>query len=334
MANINELLIGWGLGKQTDIATANLVANVWRMGNLNAKPWPQKPVTEDDSKEIGKSHEFATALFKSHYDPPIYQIQKYASSEMLGWMLCFGLGHPPVIASGQYTITPLMPATDGTELPYFSFIQQIRPGGSSVLDQMLVGCAVKAWKLAINSSPGRGSAMCTADCWTSGKYTEPSAITMPAATVPHEMNAGGLTCTINGVDYITPKSFISLDMGMDNVIRPGYFPGSGSQDGYQIQGRAEIGDRIPTFSFVARYANGSTELTLLRALTTGTAGIGLSYDSNNSLAATWQKIGFEMVELSDAAGIVTVMVTAIPMYHATNGLFSAVVKCPVTGIGQ
>src|ERR1039458_3149231 len=85
-------------------------------------------------------------------------------------MLCFGLGHPPVIASGQYTITPLIPATDGTELPYFSFIQQIRPGGSSVLDQMLVGCAVKAWKLAINSSPGRGSAMCTADCWTSGKY--------------------------------------------------------------------------------------------------------------------------------------------------------------------
>ena len=334
MANINELLIGWSLGKQTNITTAALVANVWRMGNLNAKPWPQKPVNEDDSKEIGKGHEFAATLYKSHYDPPIYQIQKYASSEMLAWMLCFGLGHPPVIATGQYTITPLNPITDGTELPYFSFIQQIRPGGSSVLDQMFIGCAVKAWKLALTSSPGRASAMCTVDCWTSGGYQEPSAMTLPAATVPHEMNAGGLTLTINGIDYITPKNFVSLDMGMDNVPRSGYFPGSGSQDGYQIQGRCEIGDRIPSFSYVGRYAHGSTELALLRALTTGTAVIGLSADANNSLAATWQKIGFEVVEIGDAAGIVTVAVTAIPMYDPTNGLFSAVVKCPVTGIGQ
>ena len=46
----------------------------------------------------------------------------------------------------------------GLELPYFSFVQQIRPGGSAVLDEVLVGCAVKGWKLAIKNSPGRASA--------------------------------------------------------------------------------------------------------------------------------------------------------------------------------
>ena len=334
MANINELLIGWGFGKQTDIATANLLANIWRMGNLNKNPWPQNPVNEDDRAEIGKGHEFATTLYKSHYAPEIYQIQRYASSEMLAWMLCFGLGHPPVVAAGQYTITPLNPVTDGTELPYFSLVQQIRPGGSSVLDQTFVGSAVKAWKLAITKGPGRASAMCTVDCWTSGKYVEPSGITLPAPTVCHELNAGGLSLSINGVDYITPKTFETLDMGWDNAIRPGYYAGSGTQDGYQIQGRGEIGDRIPSFSFVARYLNGSTQLALLRALTLGTAVITLPLDANNSFVGTWQEIGFEMVKLSDAAGIVTVQVTAIPMMHPSNGLFSAVVRCPVTGIGQ
>jgi hypothetical protein len=32
----------------------------------------------------------------------------------------------------------------GLELPDFSFVQQIRPGGSAVLDEMLVGGAIKS----------------------------------------------------------------------------------------------------------------------------------------------------------------------------------------------
>ena len=38
MANINELMEGWGFGKQTAIGTANLVAAIWRHTNLNTKP--------------------------------------------------------------------------------------------------------------------------------------------------------------------------------------------------------------------------------------------------------------------------------------------------------
>ena len=58
------------------------------------------------------------------------------------------MGNVTLTGSGPYTyvIVPALGATNATglELPYFSFVQQIRPGGSAVLDEMLVGCAVKS----------------------------------------------------------------------------------------------------------------------------------------------------------------------------------------------
>src|ERR1035438_2421020 len=87
MANISELLNGWGFGKQTAIGTANLVATIWRHTNLNTKPWAKVPVNEDDRAEIGKGHEFPTQLFKSHYNMPAYELSKYASSEFLAWAM-------------------------------------------------------------------------------------------------------------------------------------------------------------------------------------------------------------------------------------------------------
>jgi hypothetical protein len=338
VANINELQQCWGFGKQTDIVTANLVGAMWRLTNLNRKPWAQNPVSEDDAQEIGKGHEFAANIFKSHYAPPEYEIQKYLSSEFAAWAFSFALGNVVKSGSGNftYTITPILGATNptGLELPYFSFVQQIRPGGSSVLDQMFVGSAVRTLRLAIRNSPGRASAMLTAGLVTSGKYTEPSSITMPAVSSVHEMQASSMTLTINGVDYVSPKSFVSLDWAWDNAFRGGFFPGSGTQDGFQLQGRFEIGDRAHGFTFVARYANGSTELTKLRALTTGTAVLVLTNDTNNNLTITEQKMAFKMAEIGETDGVVTVQVTGSPMYDATNGLVTVVAKCQTDGIAQ
>jgi hypothetical protein len=86
--------------------------------------------------------------------------------------------------------------------------------------------------------------------------------------------------------------------------------------------------------FVARFENGSTELTKLKSQTTGTAVIGLSYDANNSLDITWQKVSFATAELGETDGIVTVAVDCLPMWDATNGIVSAVAKCGVDGICQ
>ena len=92
MANINELIQGWGFKKQADIGTANVLAGIWRHTNLNTKPWAKVPVNEDDRAEIGKGHEFPTQLFKSHYNMPTHEISKYASSEFLAWAMAFFAG--------------------------------------------------------------------------------------------------------------------------------------------------------------------------------------------------------------------------------------------------
>ena len=208
MANINELMDGWSYGKQADIVTANTAA-IWRHTNLNTKPWAKIPVNEDDRAEIGKGHEFPTQLFKSHYNMPTYEISKYASSEFLAWVMAFSLGNVTVAGSEApytYTIVPALGATNptGIELPYFSFVQQMRPGASAVLDELLVGCAIKGWKLAIKNSPGRASAMCSCECVTTGMYTTPSVVTLPAVATPHEFNAGMVSAlTINGINYLS-----------------------------------------------------------------------------------------------------------------------------------
>ena len=342
MANINELMEGWGFGKQTAIGAANLVTAMWRHTNLNTKPWAKVPVNEDDRAEVGKGHEFPTQLFKSHYNMPTFEISKYASSEILAWAMSFALGNVVLSGNGPYTyvITPALGATNptGLELPYFSFVQQIRPGGSAVLDEMLVGCAVKSWKLAIKNSPGRASAMCSVECVTTGMYTSPSGITLPAAVTPHEFNAGMITAlTFNGVNYLNggaAKQFVSMDASWENNFRPGFFPGSGSQDGYQIQGRFEWGDRTFAVQFVVRVQAGSTEYASLIALTTGTATFTMARDANNSFTMLIQKMGFNVVELSNTDGIATLQITGVQLYDPTNGLVTITVVTPQVGICQ
>ena len=328
MANINELMDGWGFGKQTAIGTANLVAAIWRHTNLNTKPWAKVPVNEDDRAEIGKGHEFPTQLFKSHYNMPAFEISKYASSEFLAWAMSFALGNVTVSGSGPYTYTivPALGATNptGLELPYFSFVQQIRPGGSAVLDEMLVGCAVKGWKLSIKNSPGRASAMCSAECVTTGQYTSPSGITLPAISTPHEFNAGMISAlTFNGINYLSggsAKQFVSMDASWENNFRPGFFPGSGAQDGYQIQGRFEWGDRVFAVQFVVRVQAGSTEYANLINQTTGTATFTATRDANNSFTMLIQKMGFNVAELGNTDGIVTLQITGVQLYDPTNGM--------------
>lgn len=342
-ANIREILIGFGKGKQTDIATANLVANVWQLKKLNAALANPKLNTESDAEEFGKGHEFATQVFKTSWDIA-GTIEKYLSSDIAAWAMAFGLGK--VVKSGStpnftYTSTPLNPTADGIELPYFSFIEQIRPGGSSIIDRMAVGCAVEGWSIMVGSGPGRANSKINIEFVSSGKLTEPSGITLPAATVEKLLPSASLTLTINGVDYVTSKNIVSLDFGWKNNIRldAGFFPGSGFQSAGDatsgaIRGRLECGDRQASLKFVARFASGSTELTSLKNQTTGTAVIVLQYDANNKLTVTFHKVSFSAAEVGDTDGLVTVSVECQPQYDATNGVLSAVALSNTDGICQ
>lgn len=335
--NVRELLVGFGKGKQTDISTANLVGTIWRLNKLDTTPLNPQYVTEDDAAEAGKGHEFATETFKSHVLVGPHSIEKYISSEWVAWCAAFGLGN--VVKTGTtnlvYTCTPTVP-TSGIELPYFSYVEQARPGGSAIFDKMFVGCRLKSFLASIQSGPGRSAAKMTAEFVGSGLITEPSAITLPAKTAEKELPGASLALTIIGTDYVALKSVVSLDWGWDNAPREetGFFPGSGTQNGYAVKGRIENGDRIPMLKFVTRVRVGSPEYATLRNLTTGTAVITQTFDANNSYTATFHQIGFKVVELGETNGLMTLSVEASTQFHASNGVLTVVSNTNVDGICQ
>jgi hypothetical protein len=339
-ANIREMLIAFSKNKQAAIATANTVSGMWRMNKINTSFGGPKLNTENDAAELGKGNEFAANVYKTYWDVT-GQLEKYLSAEFAAWAMVFGLGKCTKTGTTHltYTCTPLDPVTDGIELPYFSFVEQIRPGGSAVLDRMAVGCAVQGFTLAVASGPGRANSKLTVDYAGSGKHTSPSGITIPSATTEHLLSSASLAFTSNSIDYVTAKSIVSLELGWKNNLRldAGFYPGSGflttDPTSGAIRGRMEVGDRELTFPFTARFDATSTELALLEAGTEGTSVLSLTYDTNNSLAITLQRVQIQSAELGESDGLVTVEANIAPLWHSTNGLITAVAKCDIDGIG-
>ena len=341
---LQEVLICFGKKKQADISTASAAADMWRFTKLNAALLNPKLATENDADEYGKGHEFATATYKTAWDINI-ALEKYLGAEIGSWAVCFGLGKVVKTGAGPYTYTctPLIPsAGDAAELPYLSYLEQIRPGGGVVLDRQAIGMAIESFQISVGSGPGRANSKLAVELVGSGKIIDTATgITMPAATTEKLLPSASLTLTINGVDYVTNKNIVSLETGWKNNIRmdSGFFPGSGFQtpgDGSTgaIRGRLEFGNRVGNLRFVARFENGSSEYTKLKAQTTGTAVIHLQFDASNSLDLTWQQIAYSVVEIAETDQILTVAVECIPMYHTTNGILTAVGKCAVDQICQ
>jgi hypothetical protein len=150
------------------------------------------------------------------------------------------------------------------------------------------------------------------------------------------MLAQSMSLTINGVDYVSNKRILSGSLAWKNnlMLQAGFYPGSGLQNGYAVRGRLEIASRVPSFTFTVRLVAGSDEYAKLVGQTTGTAVLSVNYDANNSAQWTWQKISYQVVENTEADGIVAVTVTIAPQYHATNGILTFVGKCGITGIAQ
>ena len=136
-----------------------------------------------------------------------------------------------------------------------------------------------------------------------------------------------------------------MGFGLGKVVKAGstgnwiytctpLIPANGDATTGAIRGRLEFGNRAGALKFVARFDHNSTELTLLKAQTTGTAVIHLQFDANNSLDITWQKVAFATAEVGETDTIVTVAVEATPIYDTTNGIITAVAKCNVDAICQ
>jgi len=328
---VQSLAYGLGSAKQADIST--IAASFNRFRKLNMDIHTLRYNTENDKDEIGKGNEFITQVFPVAYDMQ-GRIEKYGSAEFTLWAWAYALGQVG-LTGGLYTITPIDPGST-LELPYFSVVQQLNEGGSAAIDEAFLGCAIEDVETVFNYGPGRQSLKTNASIVGSGKHTIPSGVSLPAVLAEAYMLSSSCAITINGHDYVSAKTILSGSLGWKNnlLLNAGYYPGSGVVDDAAVRGRIEIGNRVPTFTFTARLLNNSPEYAALIAQTTGTAVLTFTFDSTHTVTFTWQSVSYEMVERTEADGIVAVTVTVAPKFDPTNGVLTVTGKCAITDIAQ
>lgn len=328
-ANIRETRLCIGFHKQAALQTALVAADCWSLLKTNPSLFNVDLRTESDAAWIGKNDEFATTNYLTNWEVA-GAIEGYLSSQWAAMLAAFGLGKVTKEAAGdgfKYTCEPLAPVTEEIEMPSTTIVEAIRQGASDVIDRALVGCCVEEFGFQLNSGPGLQNARFTSQWVGCGKQVSPSTISVPAVTAAKLLKGYSVACTILGADYVTQKTLQSYEFRWRNNLRldTGYYPGSGQVDGAQIRGRMEHGDRECTSSFIARFQNGSTELTNLLAQTEGTAIITITGDAISSgvvhkMTITLQRVVIRSAVIGDADGIVTVAVDLLPMTHSVNGL--------------
>jgi hypothetical protein len=331
---IQNKILGLGLHRQADIITANTV--FLRFRQLNGEFAPSGFATENDAAEIGKGHEFvsATGVYPVSWNP-MARIDKYSSAEFMTWAFAFALGKVAE-ATGTYTITPTDVCVDGLELPYFTVVEQVCESGGQALDNAFIGCAVEDVTYDFNYGPGRQSGRVTVNWVGSGKMATPAGATIPPVVAENYMLTGSMQLNINGTDYITAKTILSGQLAWKNnlLLGPGFYPGSGMQNGAAIRGRIEIGARASTLTFTARLLKNSVEYAKLLAQTTGTAVLTVSFDATHTMTFTYPSVQYEAVVNGEQDGIVSVTVNVATKYDPTLGVITITSKCGIVGIAQ
>ena len=253
----------------------------------------------------------------------------FLTSEMLAFAFAFGLGNSAATtpAAGAFRHTAVAQSSS-IDLRPFSIAEKLAADGAH-LDRVLIGQVVSGWTVQLNSGVGRQAAKLIIDYSGTGKRTEPSGLTLPAAATLHALNAGSMTITINGTNYVTGGNIVSLEFGFRNNVREDkFFPGSGTQDGAQIGGRMEHGNREAFLRFVARLRTSSDEFTKVSAQTAGTAvvtaqGALITGSTFHDMSVTFHQVVFRTAVVAENDGIATVNVECGVQKHASNGLMTA-----------
>jgi hypothetical protein len=315
-ANIRETKIAFGFVAQPDVQVKNTDAELWSLSKVNAALLVVDPQTEDNAADIGKGNEFPTEVYPTQINVA-GPLEKYLSSQWAAWVFSFGLGKQTetVVGTGvQYACIPMEPETDCINLPAFTMVERIREEPESVVNRGMIGCVINDFTLNLESGPGRANARLAANIVGTGKVEQPSTSVIPALTPENALNAAGSKITIQGVDYVLNKGFISLQVQWNNNVRldTGLYPGSGvDENGFAMRGRMEFGDRTCEVSFVARAMKGSVELYALMEQTEGPATIevvGGLFDAINkhSIKLEFPRTRMSAVVVGEQNGIVTV----------------------------
>lgn len=328
MALYQDIRMAIGYKKQAALQTALVAADMWSLRFTSTEVPQVTPVNETDAEDLGKGV-YPTQVYPSHWETR-YTANGRLTSEWAAMLACFGSGKRVKAAAGagfKYTCVAPDLSADGLEMPSTTVAVKIPEGGGNVTDKALIGVVCNEFGFQLNSGPGRDNAQFTSSWIGSGKFASPSTITIPAFATEHSLNSGGIaTLTILGVNYLSNARFISFNFGWNNNMRQGFFPGSGNQNGYQLQGRMRRGVPQITASCVVEAAAGAAEEASLLAQTEGAMVMTLngavigSGPETHQLKITLHRVTFQATPLGNADGIVTYEIQMAVLQHASNGV--------------
>lgn len=287
-ARTQELKIGIGYKRQTNTGTKTATAaqlqtalaagNLWNLG-LSAfnVPFPQFQ-QEDDAAFFGKGNEWIDTIFPTSLDAA-WEWPYFLTSQNWAQVIAFALGKvtetTPAAGASQYVCTPLDPATDGVNLPATTIVAGIRQGtGDEILDMALIGAVCSGFTLKVSRGPGLQNTSLVSRWAGCGKHSNNSGIAVPERTQETRLGAGSATAlVIDGVDYLANARFVDLEFTYENApaLNAGFFPGSGSQSGFDIRGRMRYGRRSMSLKWSVELESDSAELAALLAGTEAAA---------------------------------------------------------------
>ncbi len=342
MADIRELKMAISFHKQTALQTALVAADCWSLRQTNRTPGKPEFVTENDKDDIGKGTPFATQVFKQSATST-FPWEARLTSENAAMLGVFGIGLNAKTAADtgfKYSCKPSVLLTASPDMPAATIVQAIRQGGSDVFDFGLIGMCCEEFSILLASGPDRNNATMRSQWVGCGKYADPSTITIPAVTTEHSLGAGQATAiTINGTNYLSNARFFSAEFTYKNNIRlnAGYYPGSGTQSGFNLRGRMWRGDPQATLRFTALFENGSTELADFLAQTEGTARITIQGAAMGTayhlLDIQFHRVVYENWDVNDQDGLVAVTVDVACLEHSSNGVLTYDAQCLRDEIG-
>lgn len=323
LALTQDKYLAIGKKKQADLVTALVAADMLTLAGTQID-LQARPINEDNAADLGKGV-YATNVYPSHIEAS-GSWNGRVTAEALAFLSGYAIGAVSKSSSGdgfKYTMTAPDLETDGLDLP----VTTIATKTGAVNNKALIGMACEEFGIQLQSGPGRDNAQFTSSWVGTGQYDNPSGISFPAAFTEHSLTSGSLnTLTLIGFDYLTSGRMNQVNIGFKNNIRPGFYPGSGAQDNYQLQGRMRRG--VPSITLTAKVEADSAS-SEEDALLAGTEGTGVIYLRGAALGAayygwkiTFHRIRLRATPLGDADGIATYDCEYTVLKHASNGVFT------------
>lgn len=328
---------------KTQLQTALAVGSLWSLRTGNFNPSIPKFNDEDDAPFYGKGHEFATQVFPTSQAID-GEDSSFLTSQNAAMAFAFGLGSVAETVvdttAHQYVCTLLNRVTGGNNLPATTVLSQIRAGGAGeILDVLAPGCVVSSLGLDLSGGPGLKNSVMKIGWKGCGKFNGNSNVTAPAPYAETRLGSGSATAiSFNGVNFLTDARFFSLSLSINNDVKDGFFPGSGSQSGRDIQGRMRIGDRTIGLSWIIEAKAGFQEFADFLAGTVGALQIklvgpliaGTSFHTVQIDAPSARHKVFEVTEGAD--GFVSASMNTQLLYPSSGEMITATVITDKAGI--